>query len=217
MEVDVETSVEEASSEMPQVEGAVCLSTSLPSPSGSSSLRHQILQRATESDGHFKHQQRGEPDLTSEEKLEIASDLLDHKPSIFLSRFGSYLYEEDLKYFQNMTGDYTIDFHLREIRERLKNFGNKKLVKNRRLEAMRRLSESGDYFSDEEMKRRDPLLYEQMIGQYLSYDEVQSQIDKSDMRLSNILLGHIQMTQNNEVYSVQKAMEVSECVIICTQ
>lgn len=35
-------------------------------------------------------------------------------------------------------------------------------VKNRRFTAMKKMMEDGDYFSEEEMKRRDPLLYEQV-------------------------------------------------------
>lgn len=32
----------------------------------------------------------------------------------------------------------------------------------------------GEYFSDEQMRSRDPLLYEQYIGQYLDDDEIQA-------------------------------------------
>ncbi len=64
--------------------------------------------------------------------------------------------------------------------------------------------------SDEEMKARDPLLYEQMVGQYLSEDEVKELVDKSDLRLSNILIKHMDIVQNNIVYDLQKQVEVSE-------
>jgi len=36
-------------------------------------------------------------------------------------------------------------------------------VKNRRFVAMRGLLAAGEYFSDEQMKHRDPLLYEQVL------------------------------------------------------
>lgn len=35
-------------------------------------------------------------------------------------------------------------------------------IKNRRFTAMKELLANGDYFSDEEMKQRDPLLYQQV-------------------------------------------------------
>ncbi len=47
-------------------------------------------------------------------------------------------------------------------------------VKNRRLAAMRRLAAEGEYFSDEAMRQRAPLLYHQHIGQYMP-DEGQGQ------------------------------------------
>jgi hypothetical protein len=176
-------------------------------PPGPSSLREQVIQRAVQSDGHFKHQQRGEPELTPSEKTTIASELLDHKPSVFLSRFGKYLLEEDLAHFP--AGDYTIDFYLSEIRQRLHTNKNETVVKNRRFEAMKQLTAQGEYFSDEEMKRRDPLLFEQMIGQFLSDDEINSKVDKTDLRFSNILLNHLEITENNDLYNEQKATEVS--------
>jgi len=77
---------------------------------------------------------------------------------------------------------------------------------------MRRLEALGEYFSDEEMKRRDPLLYEDMIGQHLTDDDVQSMIaadqEMKDHALSNVLLKHIQVMQNNELYQRLKDAEV---------
>ena len=177
-------------------------------PSKASSLREQVLLRAANSDGHFKHQQRGEPDLTLEDKLVIVTDLLDNKPSVFLTRFGKYLSEADLSHFDALKGDYAIDFHLGEIRQRLNESREQTKVKNRRYEAMKQLVDGGEYFSEEEMKQRDPLLYEQMVGQYLNDDEIHAQIDKSDLSFSNILLKHIQVLQNNEVYAAQVNLQV---------
>ena len=81
-----------------------------------------------------------------------------------------------------------------------------------RYEAMRRLEALGEYFSDEEMKRRDPLLYEDMIGQHLTDDDVQTMIaadkEMNDHALSDVLLKHIQIMQNNELYQRQKDAEV---------
>jgi hypothetical protein len=55
--------------------------------------KHTMLQRLSFSDAFFKHQQRGEPDMTSVEKYKIAEDILSQqvlhcfKPSIFYSIF----------------------------------------------------------------------------------------------------------------------------------
>ena len=37
----------------------------------------------------FKNQQRGEPDLTDEEKRRIGCDLLESNPQKFISKFGN--------------------------------------------------------------------------------------------------------------------------------
>ena len=47
---------------------------------------------------------------------------------------------------------------------RLNERTNQTKIRNRRYEAMKELLSKGDYFSDDEMKRRDPLLYDQMVG-----------------------------------------------------
>lgn len=44
------------------------------------------------------------------------------------------------------------------------------ICKNRRYQAMLELLK-GDYFSDNEMRNREPLLWEQLVGQYLSEEE----------------------------------------------
>lgn len=40
------------------------------------------------------------------------------------------------------------------------------VVKNRRLAAMQRLQGEGVFFSEEEMRRRAPLLYEQLVRRF---------------------------------------------------
>ena len=86
---------------------------------------------------------------------------------------------------------------------------------------MQQLEACGEYFSDEEMKRRDPLLYEDMIGQYLTDDDAKAMLavdeGMKDHALSEVLLQHIQAIQNNELYERLKDAEVfvhimnSEC------
>jgi len=77
---------------------------------------------------------------------------------------------------------------------------------------MRQLEAVGDYFSDEEMKRRDPLLYEDMIGQHLTDDDAMAMLTvderMKDHALSEVLLQHIQVTQNNRLYEQLKDAEV---------
>ena len=168
-----------------------------------------MLDRVAGSSAHFRHQQRGEPDLTRAEKLGIATDMFTSKPAAFLARFGKQLAECDLPVFDAMKGDYVIDFHLNEIAKYLNDGKNSLTTRNRRFEAMKKLVQEGEYFGEDEMKERNPLQYEQMIGKYLTDDEIAIRVDRSDDSFSNLLLNQIQMQQLKCVYDVQQDIEVN--------
>lgn len=173
-------------------------------------IRQEMLNRVSRSNGYFKHQQLSEPDLTVSEKRSIATNLLDERPSTFLERYGKFLAKSDLAYFERFRGDYATDFHLEQVEKRLaKANAESTRVKNRRYEAMRRLVARGEYFSDDEMKKRDPMLYGEMVGRYLDEDEIAKEVNGTDMSLSNVLLKHLQAVQNNELFAKQQ--EVQEC------
>uniref|UniRef100_A0A0B7AIJ4 CCD97-like C-terminal domain-containing protein n=1 Tax=Arion vulgaris TaxID=1028688 RepID=A0A0B7AIJ4_9EUPU len=173
-------------------------------------LRNKMINKLIKTDAHFKHQQRGEPDLTEEEKSSIALDILNKSPTLFLERFSTYLSFEDTRYFNDQKGDYLVDFYIEEISKRSTNC-NQKVVKNRRFRAMQKLMDEGEYFSENEMKWREPLLYEQMVGQYTSESEKMEQmeqdIDRSDLRLSSILLKHMDIQTNKQFCEMQKEKE----------
>lgn len=173
-----------------------------------SSIRIKMLARVALSDAHFRHQQIGEPDLTLEEKVEIAQSIFDRSKVAFLSKYWKYLEVEDLVVFQDLRHVYEVDFYIKQVMK-LKNKGvQKNRVKNRRYEAMKELISEGEYFSEEEMKFREPYLYEQFIGQYLTDDEIQAKVDKTDLTFSNILLKHIDQLDENARYGHAKDVEV---------
>ena len=132
----------------------------------------RIFDRVIASGKVIKSQQRGEPDLTRQEKLDALSRLLHKHPSSFLMRFGSLLDERDLDYFTS-DNDYEVQFRINELKHKLAmNLREREgRVKNRRLQAIGILTASTDYFSVEAMRERNPLLYEYYIGQYLSEEE----------------------------------------------
>jgi len=72
---------------------------------------------------------------------------------------------------------------------------------------MKRLVAVGEYFSDDEMKKRDPLLFEEMIGRFLTNEDVANDVSKSDLSLSAVLLSHLQVMQNNELYDQQQQQQ----------
>lgn len=170
-------------------------------------IRTKMLARVATSNAHFKHQQRGEPDLTLEDKIEIAQNILDSSHVSFLSRFCDYLEMEDLEYFQSSRHIYEIDFYLKQIMKNRSGNFRRNTVKNRRYEAMKELISLGEYFADEEMKFREPYLYEQMIGQYLTQKEIRAKVDKSDLTFSSILLKHIDQLDENIRFGHDKDQE----------
>lgn len=170
--------------------------------------RRQILDTVAASDGFFKHQQRGEPDLTYEEKREIARETLDTNVRLFLQRYGKYLYREDVSYFEPLRRtDYEVDFYLKEAEKRQHRSQRLSMqTKNRRYEALQRLKTDGEYFSDKEMRRRNPLLFEQMIGRYMTEKE-KDDLDKMDfstLTFSGLLMEHI---DRNEVRSLRRQQQ----------
>ncbi|RUS85273.1 hypothetical protein EGW08_006974 [Elysia chlorotica] len=173
-------------------------------------LKQAVMKRLIVTDAHFKHQQRGEPDLTPEEKSDIASKILEKSPVLFLERFSKFLTSEDLDFFEDQRQDYGVSFYISEIKQRCKDTKHN-VIKNRRYQALQELIEQGEYFSEEEMKWRDPLLFDQMVGQYVDESEKEekdeAEIDRSDVRFSTILLKHMDTQASKQFYDVLKERE----------
>ena len=73
------------------------------------------------------------------------------------------------------------------------------IAKNRRYEALSRLVDDSDYFTEPEMQRRDPILYEQLIGRYHTKEEraaflkliESTQYKETSTPLSDMLMAHM--------------------------
>ncbi|XP_060041981.1 coiled-coil domain-containing protein 97 isoform X2 [Erinaceus europaeus] len=119
-------------------------------------------------------QQQGEPDLTETEKVAILGRLYRDKPLVFLERFRTGLREEHLACFGHLRGDHRADFYCAEVARQgaARPRALRTRLRNRRYAALRELIQGGEYFSDEQMRFRAPLLYEQYIGQYLTEEEL---------------------------------------------
>lgn len=180
------------------------------SESDLSSRKHGILNRVASSSAHFVSQQLGEPDLTFLQKKEIALNILDKKPELFLYRFGKFMMKEDLEYFnQYKDNNYEVNYYMTQLEKTLDETKNKVKIKNRRYEALQRLMKRGEYFSDSEMKKRNPLMFEQMIGKYMTEEEKEKldQIDYADLRLTTILMDHIERDQTSSLRRKQQQEE----------
>lgn len=158
----------------------------------------------------FKSQQKDDPDLTAEEKKKIATDLFRKNHSMFLSRFGRFIREEHLRYFYDLQKhDYEIMFHLNRLR-RYHNYSQRQIdVKNRRYQALKSMIDKGEYFSESEMMRRNPLLYEHLIGQYLTEEQKKARdnLDTQNITFVNLLLESIERDGTRNLKKEQQDAE----------
>lgn len=177
-------------------------------------IRNSILDRVASSNAFFKSQQLNEKDLTFDDKRKIAETLLETDVPTFLQRYWNFLDVSDVVYFEPHRHDYQVNFYLSEIMKLQDNKTRKVRVKNRRYEALRSLMSQGSYFSESEMKKRNPLLYEQLVGQYLSESE-RAAISRQDMdyedSFANFLLRCIEKSQEN--YLLKQQQDEDDAVI----
>ncbi|XP_072298745.1 coiled-coil domain-containing protein 97 isoform X2 [Eucyclogobius newberryi] len=152
-----------------------------PRSSSSANTGHQLhhenlcvkamLEVIAQSGHHVKSQQIGEAELTLDQRRVELLQQYKNRPLVFLEKYHSCLKPEHLAAFAHVSSDPRTLHYSKVIERRDAGFTNKTRVKNHRYAALRSLQKSG-YFSDEQMRIREPLLYEQYIGQYLTDEEV---------------------------------------------
>ena len=148
----------------------------------------RIFEKVIASDCVIKNQQRGDPELTWQQKLQILTPILQSTPGVFLTRFGSILGNQELDYFYSI-GDHDLQYHVEVLRREVKQSKHRR--KNRRLKAISELTANTDYFSEEAMQARNPLLYEQTIGQYLSEEEKEEKLAAAASRHNDCTLSSL--------------------------
>ncbi|XP_014087400.1 coiled-coil domain-containing protein 97 [Bactrocera oleae] len=152
----------------------------------------------------FKSQQIDDPELLRDEKVKIACEIYKKSAQTFLMRFGSYLEEQHLATFAQIaiankeTND-EIEVLLADYRNKLHT--RKRDIKNRRYAAMQQLISDGEYFSEQEMMKRAPELYQELIGQYLSAAEKKhrDEYDVKNTTFSGILMHTMEQQQMQDV------------------
>lgn len=160
-------------------------------------------------DVFYKSQQKDEPELSQDEKLQILKDLLSRNKATFLQRYGKYLKQEHVSLF-NPNEDYEIEHHLKEIQYRIDNQEN--IVRNRRLSALKCMIEEGDYFSETQMMQREPTLYQNLVGQYMTQEEKRMRdLDECPGdSLVNIILQGIDRDESDAVQRQDKERDAVE-------
>lgn len=118
----------------------------------------------------FKTLRREEAELSDQEKLAKMQDVLQTDPGLFLSRWGRHLPPDVLQDFQLLQPtDYEVDYHIKHLQNTAAL--SHATIHNRRFAYMKLQLRDTAYFSDEAMQQRDPVLYEQYIGQHLTERE----------------------------------------------
>ncbi|XP_057325326.1 coiled-coil domain-containing protein 97 [Microplitis mediator] len=164
-----------------------------------SHVENEIINSVAKSSAVFKCQHKDEPELSVDEKKKIAWDLLSKSPVQFLSRFGRYLNNELLKYFETADdkSDYEIAHYINKLKRYFDSTSREIDKKNRRYEALKLLVDKGEYFSETAMMKRNPLLYDNLVGQYLT-DEQKRERDSAgtdDHTLVDVLMQGIERDQ----------------------
>uniref|UniRef100_A0A668RJV4 CCD97-like C-terminal domain-containing protein n=2 Tax=Oreochromis aureus TaxID=47969 RepID=A0A668RJV4_OREAU len=97
------------------------------------------------------------------------SPLCAHRSSL---GFIACLKPQHLSAFAHVSSDPRAQHYSKVIQRRAAGRTDRTRVRNQRYAALRALQKDGQYFSEEQMRMREPLLYEQYIGQYLTDEEV---------------------------------------------
>ena len=105
---------------------------------------------------------------TEEQIRGYLEDLVRRDVGLFLERHGHHLGAEHLALFHHLRGDYEVNFHLERLTAAVcpspaQLSAQHSRASNRRLAQMRRLESEG-YFHEDNMRRREPLLYETYVG-----------------------------------------------------
>lgn len=150
-----------------------------------------------------KSQQMDEEELSLDEKRAFLEEFIaQKKPSIVLTRFGKFMKVEHLVYFQSRTEDdpderYYVDHYYQQLEKTMQ--PKPATVRNRRFGALQELlDKKDDYFSEQEMMRREPGLYEQLVGQYMTQQEKQMRDRCENLTFLSALLKGIEMEHLRE-------------------
>jgi len=161
-----------------------------------------IISTAVKSDGFFRHQQVGEGDLATEEKEKIVKELVQSKPALFLQRFGRFLSVTQLDYFESLRDDdFEVSHYLKETKQLTCRKVRQQRVKNRRYAMLQRMLAASDpHFSEAAMRERNPLLYQQLVGKFMTAEEkaADEAVDMTNCSLSKIILEHMDINKERD-------------------
>ncbi|GAX77468.1 hypothetical protein CEUSTIGMA_g4912.t1 [Chlamydomonas eustigma] len=140
-----------------------------------------------------------------EEVFQYLSDLI-IKPALFLEKYGKFLHESEVAAFECLRHESEVRFWLDNLKETSGNATRSihrasTVSRNRRLAAMQKLHEGGEYFSMEAMRERDPELYQQHVGQYMEH--------KAEEKSKDAAVEEEQQIKAQEMKALQRRAEMS--------
>merc|ERR1712110_584431 len=173
-----------------------------------------IISTAVKSDGFFRHQQVGEGELATDEKEKIVKELVQSKPALFLQRFGRFLSVAQLDYFESLQDDdFELSHYLKETKQLTCRKVSQQRVKNRRYAMLQRmLAASHPHFSEAAMRERNPLLYQQLVGKFMTAEEkaADEAVDMTNCSLSKIILEHMDINKERDDINREEKEEQEE-------
>lgn len=162
----------------------------------------------------FKKMHVGDAQVKTAEKIQLAYSLFTKSPTMFLQQFGKYLSPNHLPFFENLQNDEKFEnTAFNECLKQLKDYHSErnrhKRVRNRRYKALEKMQQETDYFSEKQMMFRNPLLYEQLIGQYLNEDDILKRDADNNTNLTflNVILNTVDLNEMNEIKNKQMLEE----------
>ncbi|KOB68494.1 Coiled-coil domain-containing protein [Operophtera brumata] len=168
----------------------------------------------------FKNAHVDEAEIRTYDKIRMAKDLYTQKPIDFLIQFGKFLTPYHIEYFEKKSLNNRRYHHcIEELKVYHSETSRHKRVRNRRYKALQQLQNETDYFSEKQMMLRNPLLYEQLVGQYLTEEEIRERdgIDNENLNLLTMILDTVDRNHMREVRNEQMLAESLEAVDINIQ
>ncbi|XP_022815049.1 coiled-coil domain-containing protein 97 [Spodoptera litura] len=166
----------------------------------------------------FKNAHVNESEVRTSEKIKMACEIYKRSPTDFLLQFGKYLAPHHIGYFEKMQS--CADDNYRECIRQLKTYHSEKSkykrVRNRRYIALQKLQSETDYFSEKQMMYRNPLLYEQLVGQYLTDEEIRERdgADNENLTFLSMILETVDRNEMREMKNEQMLEEDMESMKI---
>ncbi|XP_013191144.2 coiled-coil domain-containing protein 97 [Amyelois transitella] len=160
----------------------------------------------------FKNAQINENEVRTAEKIRMAHQLYQRSPLDFLMQFGKYLSPQHISYFERLDPPED-SVRFREYVSELKVYHSEesrhKRIRNRRFKALQKMQSETDYFSEKQMMYRNPLLYEQLVGQYLSDEEIRERdgVDNENLTFLSMILETVDRNEMRETKNVQMLEE----------